>query len=137
MDNQDPPDSTEDELDALLQTMDSKPPLQATQQPAGTKAPEPTGRFGTPPPPVARDRMRGLSGRCLDGLKTGIEMLLPRHLPIFFQQSGRESDSLLRRGGAGIKTIFSDFVEQLKADKQAKQAQTKQQSQQQDTGRSR
>jgi len=96
-----------------------------------------TGRFAAPPPPVARDRMRGLSERCLDGLKTGIEMLLPRYVPIFFQQSGSESDSLLRRGSAGIKTVFSDFVDQLKTDKQAKQAQTKQQGQQQDTGRSR
>jgi len=96
-----------------------------------------TGGFAAPPPPVARDRMRGLSERCLDGLKTGIEMLLPRYVPIFFQQSGSESDSLLRRGSAGIKTIFSDFVEQLKTDKKVQQQQAKPQGQQQDTGRSR
>jgi len=64
--------------------------------------------------------MRGLQGRCLDGLKTGIEMLLPPAVSVFLSQYRAEPHSLLRRGDAGIKTRFSAFVEQLKADKQGK-----------------
>jgi len=55
------------------------------------------GRFAAPPPPVARDRMRGLPSRTLAGLQTGVEVLLPRSVPVLLPQRGGQSDSLLRR----------------------------------------
>ncbi|KXU35663.1 hypothetical protein AXE65_06235, partial [Ventosimonas gracilis] len=95
-----------------------------------------TGRFGTPPPPVARDRLHGLSERALAGLKTGIEMLLPPAVSIFFQQSAAESHSLLRRGAAGITNRLSDWAQALKPSPQAKEK-SQAQGHHQDGGRSR
>jgi len=69
------------------------------------------GRFAAPSPPVARDRMRGLSSRALAGLQTGIEVLLPRSVPVLLPQRGEQSDSLLRR-----------FAEQSAGLNQAEQA---------------
>jgi len=74
-------------------------------------------RAGTPPPPVARDRMRGLSERGLAGLKTGIEMLLPPVVSIFLRQPGTESDSLLRRGRGLLADVVSEAKKALQAAK--------------------
>jgi len=58
-------------------------------------------------PPVARDRMRGMSGSALAGLKTGTQMLLPLDVSNGLRQQTRQPDYLLRWGSlesGGVKS---------------------------------